>query len=398
MEAPTQREPLSPPAALPLAEAVGPDVFGPVVMADDPCLAACGCGARAEQANQYYRARYYDPKIGRFLSEDPLGPDRIEHLYSYAENDPISNRDPSGLAAVRCVGCRRGQKVRIRATAKTFCENVSGNPRCQMTLRQMMPMNIVRCVEQQCRGRVPVRCGPPCGPPSTQAGATQGGQCTLLDRPDLEVIIRAPAFSSQSGLAETFGHEFMHLCGLGPDPGGRSNPNPLAAANAEAADMVGKMCAVGSMTMHWRVRPLLGVASAVVILPVVALALVVYGERLWLPFDYAYPGTVQFWPAGALGRLVLYLIIATLQVLTWRASTKRRTSLAMPSMVLGLSAWVFWLVAQPSAIFSIIGGRASLQLMDFIRDVPVLGEVYNAWGFAKYLPLLALAHAGVRSR
>ena len=47
---------------------------------------------------QYYRARYYDPSIGRFISEDPLefgGGD--VNLYAYVGNSPVSYIDPSGL-------------------------------------------------------------------------------------------------------------------------------------------------------------------------------------------------------------------------------------------------------------------------------------------------------------
>jgi RHS repeat-associated protein len=28
-------------------------------------------GAEPENGSKYYRARYYDPKVGRFISEDP---------------------------------------------------------------------------------------------------------------------------------------------------------------------------------------------------------------------------------------------------------------------------------------------------------------------------------------
>jgi len=43
----------------------------------------------------YNRARYYDPQLGRFVSEDPGG--RINQ-YAYAGNDPVNHRDPSGQA------------------------------------------------------------------------------------------------------------------------------------------------------------------------------------------------------------------------------------------------------------------------------------------------------------
>ncbi|MBY0578584.1 MAG: hypothetical protein K2P57_06015 [Burkholderiales bacterium] len=45
----------------------------------------------------YYRARYYDPTIGRFLSEDPLGFAAGINFYAYVNNNPINANDPSGL-------------------------------------------------------------------------------------------------------------------------------------------------------------------------------------------------------------------------------------------------------------------------------------------------------------
>jgi RHS repeat-associated protein len=45
----------------------------------------------------YYRYRYYDPQIGRFVSEDPLGFESGPSFYVYVSNDPTSFFDPSGL-------------------------------------------------------------------------------------------------------------------------------------------------------------------------------------------------------------------------------------------------------------------------------------------------------------
>jgi len=45
----------------------------------------------------YDRARYYDPQLGRFVSEDPIGVQGGINQYAYADNDPINGRDPSGL-------------------------------------------------------------------------------------------------------------------------------------------------------------------------------------------------------------------------------------------------------------------------------------------------------------
>ncbi|MEJ1969110.1 MAG: RHS repeat-associated core domain-containing protein [Rhizomicrobium sp.] len=45
----------------------------------------------------YYRARYYDPGIGRFLQTDPVGYGDDLDWYSYVGNDPTNENDPRGL-------------------------------------------------------------------------------------------------------------------------------------------------------------------------------------------------------------------------------------------------------------------------------------------------------------
>jgi RHS repeat-associated protein len=51
----------------------------------------------SETGLYYIRARYYDPQLGRFISEDPIGLLGGINLYAYAWNDPINARDPSGM-------------------------------------------------------------------------------------------------------------------------------------------------------------------------------------------------------------------------------------------------------------------------------------------------------------
>jgi len=45
----------------------------------------------------YYRARYYNPYIGRFLQTDPIGYGAGMNLYAYCGNNPIGLVDPLGL-------------------------------------------------------------------------------------------------------------------------------------------------------------------------------------------------------------------------------------------------------------------------------------------------------------
>ena len=49
----------------------------------------------------YYRARWYDPAVGRFITEDPIGFDAGDaNLYRYVSNSPLNFTDPSGLSQV----------------------------------------------------------------------------------------------------------------------------------------------------------------------------------------------------------------------------------------------------------------------------------------------------------
>ncbi len=48
----------------------------------------------------YMRARYYDPQVGRFISEDPIGfAGEDVNLYAYVSNNPILLIDPWGLCS-----------------------------------------------------------------------------------------------------------------------------------------------------------------------------------------------------------------------------------------------------------------------------------------------------------
>jgi len=47
----------------------------------------------------YYRARYYNPYIGRFLQTDPSGYGADLNLYRYCENNPLTLIDPMGTLA-----------------------------------------------------------------------------------------------------------------------------------------------------------------------------------------------------------------------------------------------------------------------------------------------------------
>ncbi len=45
----------------------------------------------------FYRARYYDSEVGRFIGKDPIGLRGGINLFAYTANNPINKSDPSGL-------------------------------------------------------------------------------------------------------------------------------------------------------------------------------------------------------------------------------------------------------------------------------------------------------------
>ena len=50
----------------------------------------------SETGMYFYRARYYDPKVGRFVTKDPIGFKGGINQYVYVKNNPVNNVDPSG--------------------------------------------------------------------------------------------------------------------------------------------------------------------------------------------------------------------------------------------------------------------------------------------------------------
>ncbi|MEW6429383.1 MAG: RHS repeat-associated core domain-containing protein [Thermodesulfobacteriota bacterium] len=68
-------------------------------------------GVMSEPNDYYYmRARYYDPQVGRFISEDPLGFDGGDvNLYAYVLNNPVLMVDPDGELGI--VGAALGAGI-----------------------------------------------------------------------------------------------------------------------------------------------------------------------------------------------------------------------------------------------------------------------------------------------
>lgn len=64
----------------------------------------------------YYKARFYSPKLGRFLQTDPVGTQDDPNLYAYTSNDPINNTDPTGDVGELLWTARDEVKYTVRYT------------------------------------------------------------------------------------------------------------------------------------------------------------------------------------------------------------------------------------------------------------------------------------------
>ncbi len=53
---------------------------------------------------ELHRTHVSDPKVGRFISEDPLRFDAGPNFYSYVHNRPVNWRDPAGLFGFGATG------------------------------------------------------------------------------------------------------------------------------------------------------------------------------------------------------------------------------------------------------------------------------------------------------
>ncbi|MEB3220007.1 MAG: putative Ig domain-containing protein [Nostocales cyanobacterium 94392] len=81
------------------------EILGQTNPNEDDRFAFTGREYDEETGLYYYRARYYDLSLGRFISQDPIGfGGEDANLYRYVGNNPVNATDPSGLFAAIAYG------------------------------------------------------------------------------------------------------------------------------------------------------------------------------------------------------------------------------------------------------------------------------------------------------
>jgi len=78
--------------------------------------------------HSYYRARYYDANIGRFISEDPIGFGGGINLYAYVGNSPATIIDPSGLVGLQPATGQQLANLRSLFPDATLNTDGAGHP------------------------------------------------------------------------------------------------------------------------------------------------------------------------------------------------------------------------------------------------------------------------------
>jgi RHS repeat-associated protein len=177
----------------------------------------------------YYRARYYDTLIGRFISEDPIHFNGGVNFYAYVRNRPVSRVDPFGLADVKCTACG-DKEPDVKDAYEKFCKLIQG-PKCLMGLKQL---GLDDCAKDLCEKGMEVTCNLP---DDSNCGAAPLGNVVLL----------GPAFDDPNCAAPrpgfTLAHEIAHKCGIGCDAVHPFYcPYEQASKNRDAADNIGLVC------------------------------------------------------------------------------------------------------------------------------------------------------------
>lgn len=146
----------------------------------------------------YYRARYYDPMEGRFISKDPSSFSGGDvNLYGYTANNPINMKDPSGLFTVTGNCCGKEKQIKNEL-----------NNACKVLVQKITDPELRSCVQKSCE-ESKVSCGNSSCMDSTLLGESVQGFGSFKFR---NITLCICNFST-SNFGEVAVHEWAHGCG-----------------------------------------------------------------------------------------------------------------------------------------------------------------------------------------
>jgi len=114
-----------------------------------------GREADSETGLYFYRARYYDPAAGRFISEDPARFTESTNFYPYVGNNPSTYKDPFGQGIVDCAAELAKLAYLEGVKAKRLAENAVSS--CKDPGHQKAIDQIQNAIDKQ-RARVERHC------------------------------------------------------------------------------------------------------------------------------------------------------------------------------------------------------------------------------------------------
>jgi RHS repeat-associated protein len=184
----------------------------------------------SETSLYFYRTRYYDPQVGRFLAEDPLGPTQEgPNLYAYVSNNPIMSVDPLGRYKIDksctdhpCVSIGGGGPNNpnqppypanlpqlIQQQADEACSNLNG----------ITDPKLRACIGRRCKSGT-IKCSDSCKDPTAFAQAPyQGSTGTMC-------LNNWPDWTQPPYVGGAIIHEWAHTCGWHHGQGGGVPQDP----------------------------------------------------------------------------------------------------------------------------------------------------------------------------
>lgn len=167
----------------------------------------------------YYRARYYDSSVGRFVSEDPIRQRGGLNYYRYVRNSAVNFTDPTGLYALK--GFTPGEAARMMAAISQLAEKLRSSPCCidpklrDRILNLLQPDNNGSGLTFVWHSSLP-----------SSPGFVTCAQVSLGDFLTSKVEISAAALDGTCGcplagtiLHETIHHTWKNFFGPNPEPG-----------------------------------------------------------------------------------------------------------------------------------------------------------------------------------